>query len=91
MLVTVKYLGKRLPITLSMPWLEQHVTFNHDRLGQMAERDAVKLCSECPRDFQIVEEAAPPVVVEKPPEEVIEPTIAKTVSKNKKRQSRKKE
>lgn len=92
MLVTVKYLGKRLPITLSMPWLKQHVTFANDRLGQMVGEDAAKLCTECPMDFQIVGAVVPPPVVEAIEDETLtEPKPTQTPAPKRKRKPNKKE
>jgi len=64
-LVNVQYFGKRLPWTLTMPWLAQPVTFGSDRIGQMVSEDAVKLCADCPRDFKIIG----PVIVDSAPVE----------------------
>jgi hypothetical protein len=51
----VVYSGKRLPLTLSMPWLEAPVTFGHSRDAHMPPKDAARLCAEAPADFRIVE------------------------------------
>lgn len=69
MLVNVKYTGKRIPITLTMPWLDQPVTFVNDRMAQMIEKDAIRLCAEAPRDFRIIE----PVVQEDLGAPMVEP------------------
>ena len=54
--VTVRYQGKRLPFTIKMPWLSEHVTFGQSREGVMDKRDADRLCREAPTDFSFIGE-----------------------------------
>lgn len=72
--VIVYYSGKRLPWTISMPWLSvKPVTFGEDRQATMPIVDAERLCKDAPTDFRIVgpaaaadEEAASPATEEQP-------------------------
>lgn len=55
MLVNVQYHGKRLPWTISMPWLSvPEVTFGESREAAMAQADAERLCAENPGDWKII-------------------------------------
>ena len=69
-MVLVKYTGKRLPWTISMPWLNvSSVTFGETREAEMVEADAERLCAENPTDFEIVGviKEKPESVTQKPP------------------------
>ena len=57
--VKVRYRGKRLPFTIKMPWLSEHVTFGQSREEVMGKRDAERICREAPTDFSLVEEVEP--------------------------------
>ncbi len=55
MLAKVKYSGKRLPWTISMPWLTvPGIVFGQDREAVIDLRDAKRLCEEAPTDFAII-------------------------------------
>lgn len=65
----VHYSGKRLPWTISMPWLtKKPVAFGQTRQAVMPSADAERLCSEAPTDFKIVG----PAVYQEPAEDKVE-------------------
>ena len=55
----VKYSGKRLPLKLNMPWMnDRPCVFGESREADMDDRDAERLCREAPSDFSILKKSA---------------------------------
>lgn len=46
------YKGKKAPITFSLPWLQEPISFGKSNVAEAIETDAIRLCSEFPKTFE---------------------------------------
>jgi len=52
--VRIRYLGRRTPLELKMPWLEEPVAFRTNEPIQMNAKDALRLVRENPNSFKVL-------------------------------------